>query len=82
MSETAEKKEYKTPEIEEIQLHIIAPTNRGGKKRYEYNPRPIRKKRDFAQNVILFLACVGAGFFAGVAMVGAVLLYCLQAGPI
>ena len=81
MSETAEKKEYEQPVIEEIQLHIIAPS-RGGKKRYEYNPRPIRKKRDFAQNVILFLACVGAGFFAGVAIVGAVLLYCLQAGPI
>ena len=46
------------------------------------DPRPIRKKRNFAQNVIPFLACVGAGFFAGVAMVGAVLLYCLQAGPI
>ena len=44
--------------------------------------RPIRKKRNFAQSAILFLACVGAGFFAGVAMVGAVLLYCLQAGPI
>lgn len=46
------------------------------------DPRPIRKKRNFAQNVILFLACVGAGFFAGVAIVAAVLLYCLQAGPI
>lgn len=46
------------------------------------DPAPIRRKRNFAQNVILFLACVGAGFFAGVAMVGAVLLYCLQAGPI
>ena len=46
------------------------------------DPRPIRKKRNFAQNVILFLACVGAGFFAGVATAGAVLLYCLQAGPI
>ena len=44
--------------------------------------KPIRKKRNFAQNVILFLACVGAGFFAGVAIVAAVLLYCLQAGPI
>lgn len=44
--------------------------------------RPIRKKRNFAQSAILFLAYVGAGFFAGVAMVGAVLLYCLQAGPI
>ena len=44
--------------------------------------KPIRKRRNMAQSVILFLACVGAGFFAGVAMVGAVLLYCLQAGPI
>ena len=44
--------------------------------------KPIRKKRNFAQSVILFLACVGAGFFAGVATAGAVLLYCLQAGPI
>ena len=43
---------------------------------------PIRKKRNFAQGAILFLACVGAGFFAGVATAGAVLLYCLQAGPI
>ena len=81
MNEITPKKGYEPPELEEIQLHIIAPA-RGGKKRYEYRPRPIRKKRDFAQNVILFLACVGAGFFAGVAMVGAVLLYCLQAGPI
>ena len=81
MEEITAKKEYEPPEIKEIQLHIIAPS-RGEKKRYEYNPRPIRKKRNFAQSVILFLACVGAGFFAGVAMVGAVLLYCLQAGPI
>lgn len=44
--------------------------------------KPIRKKRNFAQSVILFLACVGAGFFAGIATAGAVLLYCLQAGPI
>lgn len=81
MQEITPKKECEPPEIKEIQLHIISPA-RGEKKRYEYNPRPIRKKRNFAQNVILFLACVGAGFFAGVAMVGAVLLYCLQAGPI
>lgn len=46
------------------------------------DPAPIRRKRNFAQNVILFLACVGAGFFAGVAIVAAVLFYCLQAGPI
>ena len=44
--------------------------------------RPIRKRRNMAQSVILFLACVGAGFFAGIATAGAVLLYCLQAGPI
>lgn len=81
MQEITPKKEYEPPVIEEIQLHIISPA-RGEKKRYEYNPQPIRKKRNFAQNVILFLACVGAGFFAGAAMVGAVLLYCMQAGPI
>lgn len=46
------------------------------------DPQPIRKKRNFAQSVILFLACVGAGFFAGIATAGAVLIYCLQAGPI
>ena len=46
------------------------------------DPAPIRKKRNFAQNVILFLACVGAGFFGGVAMAVTILLYCLQAGPI
>ena len=46
------------------------------------DPAPIRKKRNFAQNVILFLACVGAGFFGGVAMAVIILLYCLQAGPI
>lgn len=46
------------------------------------DPAPIRRKRNFAQNVILFLACVGAGFFGGVAMAVIILLYCLQAGPI
>ena len=46
------------------------------------NPAPIRRKRNFAQNVILFLACVGAGFFGGVAMAVTILIYCLQAGPI
>lgn len=44
--------------------------------------KPIRKRRNMAQSVILFLACAGAGFFAGVATAGAVLIYCLQAGPI
>ena len=44
--------------------------------------KPIRKRWNMAQSVILFLACVGAGFFGGVAMAGVVLLYCLQAGPI
>ena len=44
--------------------------------------KPIRKRRNMAQSVILFLACAGAGFFAGIATAGAVLLYCLQAGPI
>ena len=46
------------------------------------DPAPIRKRRNFAQNVILFLACIGAGFFGGVAMAVIILLYCLQAGPI
>lgn len=46
------------------------------------DPAPIRQKRNFAQKVILFLACVGAGFFGGVATVAVILLYCLQAGPI
>lgn len=41
-----------------------------------------RKKRNFAQTVVLGLACVGAGFMAGIAFTGAILLYCLQAGPI
>ena len=83
MQEITPKKEYEPPVIKEIQVHFNGSVP-GGKKRYEYNPRLRRKKkeRNFAQNVILFLACVGAGFFAGVAMVGAVLLYCLQAGPI
>lgn len=83
MQEITTKKEYKPPEIKEIQVHFNAPPKRV-EERYEYNPRLHRKKkkRNFAQRAILFLACVGAGFFAGVAMVGAVLLYCLQAGPI
>ena len=46
------------------------------------DPAPIRKKRNFAQCAILFLACVGAGFFGGVAMAVTILIYCLQAGPI
>lgn len=43
---------------------------------------PIRKKRNFAQRAILFLACIGAGFSAGMIMAGAILIYCLQAGAI
>ena len=44
--------------------------------------RHVRKKRNFAQTVVLVLACIGAGFMAGIAFTGAILLYCLQAGPI
>lgn len=50
-----------------------------------YHREPIRhkrKKRNFSQTVVLVLACVGAGFLSGVVFTGAVLLYCLQAGPI
>ena len=76
MKEITAKKEYDPPEI-----RVIDPQRRSmGPDRKD--PRPIRKKRNFAQSVILFLACVGAGFFAGIATAGAVLLYCLQAGPI
>ena len=46
------------------------------------DPAPIRKKRNFAQRAILFLACIGAGFSAGIIMAGVILIYCLQAGPI
>lgn len=73
------KKEYEPPVIEE--LHVIDP-KRISSAPVRMDPRSIRKKRNFAQSAILFLACVGAGFFAGAAMVGAVLLYCLQVGPI
>ena len=41
-----------------------------------------RKKRDFAATAVLVLAYIGAGFMAGIAFTGAILLYCLQAGPI
>lgn len=44
--------------------------------------RHVRKKRNFSQTVVLVLAYIGAGFMAGIAFTGAVLLYCLQAGPI
>ena len=76
MQEITMKKEYDPPVIRVIdpKRTSLVPDRK--------DPRPIRKKRNFAQNVILFLACVGAGFFAGVAMAGVVLLYCLQAGPI
>lgn len=76
MPEITPKKAYEPPEI-----RVIDPT-RTSLVPVRMDPRPIRKKRNFAQRVILFLACVGAGFFAGVAIVAAVLLYCLQAGPI
>ena len=76
MQEITPKKGYELPEIRVID------SKRTSLVPVRMDPRPIRKKRDFAQNVILFLACVSAGFFAGVAMVGAMLLYCLQAGPI
>lgn len=76
MQEITTKKVYEPPEIRVIdpKRTSLVPDRK--------DPRPIRKKRNFAQNIILFLACVGAGFFAGVAIVAAVLLYCLQAGPI
>lgn len=48
----------------------------------QIDPAPIRKKRNFAQCAILFLACIGAGFSAGIIMAGVILIYCLQAGPI
>lgn len=79
MQEITPKKKYEPPVIEE--LNVIDP-KRISSAPVRMDPRPIRKKRNFAQNVIMFLACAGAGFFAGVAIVGAVLLYCLQAGPI
>lgn len=44
--------------------------------------RHVRKKRNFAATMVLVLAYIGAGFMAGIAFTGAVLLYCLQAGPI
>lgn len=46
------------------------------------DPAPIRKKRNFTQRAILFLACIGAGFSAGIIISGVILIYCLQAGPI
>ena len=76
MKEITAKKEYEPPEI-----RVIDP-KRTSLVLVRMDPRPIRKKRNFAQNVILFLACVGAGFFGGVAMAVTILLYCLQAGPI
>lgn len=71
--------------VEPPEIRVIDPKRTSlmpAEKTRRVDPAPIRRKRNFAQNVILFLACVGAGFFAGVAMVGAVLIYCLQAGPI
>ena len=59
MQEITMKKEYDPPEI-----RVIDPT-RTSLAPVRMDPRPIRKKRNFAQSAILFLACVGAGFFAG-----------------
>ena len=79
MQEITPKKKYEPPVIEELN---VIDRKRISSAPVRMDPRPIRKKRNFAQNVILFLACVGAGFFGGVAMAGMVLFYCLQAGPI
>ena len=75
MQEITPKKEYEPPVIRVIDPKRTSLTVRK-------DAKPIRKKRNFAQSVIMFLACVGAGFFAGIATAGVVLLYCLQAGPI
>ena len=76
MPERTEAEAYEPPVIRVIdpKRTSLAPVRMAAK--------PIRKKRNFAQGAILFLACVGAGVFAGIATAGAVLLYCLQAGPI
>lgn len=67
------------PELDLIDIKHTSPIPTEPKR---VDPAPIRRKRNFAQNVILFLACVGAGFFGGVAMAVTILIYCLQAGPI
>ena len=79
MKEITANKAYEPPVIKEIR---VIDSKRTSLVPVRMDARPIRKKRNFAQSAILFLACAGAGFFTGVAMVGAVLLYCLQAGPI
>lgn len=76
MREITEAETYEPPEI-----RVIDP-KRTSLVSVRMFAKPIRKKRNMAQSVILFLACAGAGFFAGIAIAGAVLLYCLQAGPI
>ena len=76
MEEITATKEYEPPVIRVIDPQRTSPVP------VRMAAKPIRKKRNMAQSVILFLACVGAGFFAGVATAGAVLIYCLQAGPI
>jgi len=70
------------PEPAEIKLINPRRTSLIPAEKPKRDPAPIRQKRNFAQKVILFLACVGAGFFGGVATVAVILLYCLQAGPI
>lgn len=71
--------------LEPAEIKLIDPRRTSlipAEKPKRVDPAPIRRKRNFAQNVILFLACVGAGFFGGVAMAVTILIYCLQAGPI
>lgn len=68
--------------IPELDLISVERTSLIPAEKPKRDPAPIRRKRNFAQNVILFLACVGAGFFGGVAMAVTILIYCLQAGPI
>lgn len=71
--------------LEPVEIKLIDPRRTSlipAEKPKRVDPAPIRRKRNFAQNVILFLACVGAGFFGGVAMAVTILIYCLQAGPI
>lgn len=71
MNDTIEEKAYEPPVI-----RVINP-RRTSLVQARMAAKPIRKKRNFAQGAILFLACAGAGFFAGAATAGAVLLYCL-----
>lgn len=68
--------------IPELDLISVERTSLIPAEKPKRDPAPIRKKRNFAQRAILFLACIGAGFSAGIIMAGVILIYCLQAGPI